>query len=133
MKLLTACMSLQEILFSAISACASDSLCSMKHNPGSAEHSMHRVPFLKMLGREVFEEHLCMAQGLLEDVHAERQAREAEDIPEVDEHGKKLTKKQQAAAKKKAEAERTKQTQDEGTRIDAKVTGHVSSTAHDML
>ncbi len=62
-----------------------------------------------------------MAQGLLEDVHAERQAREAEDIPEVDEHGKKLTKKQQAAAKKKAEAERTKQTQDECTRIEPKV------------
>ena len=60
-------------------------------------------------------------QGLLEDVHAERQAREAEDVPEVDEDGKKLTKKQQAAAKKKAEAERTKQTQDEGTRIEPKV------------
>lgn len=39
----------------------------------------------------------------------------------MDEHGKKLTKKQQAAAKKKAEAERTKQDQDEGTRIEAKV------------
>ena len=58
---------------------------------------------------------------MLEDVHAERQAREAEGIPEVDEDGKKLTKKQQAAAKKKAEAERTKQTQDEGTRIEPKV------------
>ena len=42
-------------------------------------------------------------------------------MPAVDEQGKKLTKKQQAAAKKKAEAERTKQDQDEGTRIEAKV------------
>ena len=58
---------------------------------------------------------------MLEDVYAERQAREAEDVPEVDEQGKKLTKKQQAAARKKAEAERTKQTQDEGTRIEPKV------------
>jgi uncharacterized protein YdaU (DUF1376 family) len=65
---------------------------------------------------------LIAEQGLLEDVHAERLAKAAEDIPEVDEHGKKLTKKQQAAAKKKADADRTRQTQDEGTRIDPKVT-----------
>jgi hypothetical protein len=65
---------------------------------------------------------LVAEQGLLEDVHAERLAKAAEDIIEVDEHGKKLTKKQQAAAKKKADAERTKQSQDEGTRIDPKVT-----------
>ena len=65
---------------------------------------------------------LVAEQGLLEDVHAERLAKAAEDIPEVDEHGKKLTKKQQAAAKKKADAERTKQSQDKGTRIDPKVT-----------
>ncbi len=62
----------------------------------------------------------AVLQGLLEDLQAERQVKEAEEIPEVDEHGKKLTKKQQAAAKKKAEAERTKQTQDEGSRIDPK-------------
>lgn len=79
--------------------------------------------------REGLRKSCVWAQGLLEDVHAERQAREAEDIPEVDEHGKKLTKKQQAAAKKKAEAERTKQTQDEGTRIEPKVIGHERSTA----
>ena len=62
----------------------------------------------------------AVAQGLLEDLQAERQVKEAEEIPEVDEHGKKVTKKQQVAAKKKAEAERSKQTQDEGTRIDPK-------------
>ncbi len=62
----------------------------------------------------------AVLQGLLEDLQAERQVKEAEEIPEVDEHGKKLTKKQQTAAKKKAEAERTKQTQDEGSRIDPK-------------
>lgn len=65
---------------------------------------------------------LVAGQGLLEDVHAEALAKAAEDLPEVDEHGKKLTKKQQAAAKKKADAERTKQSQDEGTRVDPKVT-----------
>ena len=62
----------------------------------------------------------AVLQGLLEDLQAERQVKEAEEIPEVDEAGKKLTKKQQTAAKKKAEAERTKQTQDEGSRIDPK-------------
>ena len=63
---------------------------------------------------------LAVLQGLLEDLQAERQVKEAEEVPEVDEAGKKLTKKQQTAAKKKAEAERTKQTQDEGSRIDPK-------------
>lgn len=71
-------------------------------------------------------------QGLLEDIHAERAAKEAEEIPEVDEHGKKLTKKQQAAAKKAAEAERTRQTQDEGTRIDPKVLMKCSVTPEQL-